>query len=458
MKNNKWVSIVVIVLIVSIIGCLTACGGPKGAAGSGNSNGGTTKPDNNSVADLGRDFSATIEETVLVDEAGVKITAKSLSYSDYSAELDLQLENNSDRDLSFYAGTMGCSMNSINGYMIPDGYVGEDIAAGMMANVKMSYNLDQLSIYGIKDIADIGLGFQIKDENDDYLVTGPMEIKTSIADSYDYSKETYKEAMDSNILKALGGSVDYRAEDVLYDEQGIKILSEYVVTNKDGEQSLFLEVQNSSDQNMNISATDAAINGITCASTAESEYIVAGKKCVMSITLDNLLDRSYLEKLGMKEYKNFLCYFGVSDENYDALGGKDIEIVFDGEVKPEDIKGEIVYDANGFKVMNLGIVKDSFELSDDLHILLLVKNDTDQIVTISDGFNDVYVNKTKISTITLGQDARPGSYALIDFGLMGYDLEDNSIDISAITEANVKLEMRDSDYQTLDEPEIALSY
>lgn len=452
---------IIISVMLAVAMLMVACGGPSGKTGSGNDSGGKQEQANSnySTDDLGRSFGATIDENVLVDEQGVKITAKELTYSNYAADLSLLIENNSDRQLSFYAGTMGYSMNSVNGYMIPDGYISEDVAAGMTANVDMSFNLDQLSLYGFKDIADIGVGFQIKDENDEYLVTGPLEIKTSAADNYDYSKDTYKEAMDSPVMPAVYGfTIDYKAEDVLYDEDGIKILNEYVVTNKDGEQSIFLEVQNTSDRNLYATATDAVVNKIACSSTAASEFIVAGKRCVMTISMDNLLSKNYLEKLGMKEYKNFLTYFGVKDEDYNAIGGKDIEIPFAGDVRPEDFETETVYDANGFKVMDMGIVKTDLSFSDDLHILLLVKNETDKVVSISDGLNDVYVNKTKVSDITLGQDARPNNYALIDISLMGYDLENNGIDISTITKATVKLEMRDPNYQLLNEAEITLTY
>ena len=64
---------------------------------------------------------ATIDETVLVDENGVKITAKELVYGNYAVELTLIIENNSDKDLSFIANSIGYSCNSINGYMVPEG-------------------------------------------------------------------------------------------------------------------------------------------------------------------------------------------------------------------------------------------------------------------------------------------------------------------------------------------------
>ena len=59
-----------------------------------------------------------------VPDSGIKIfTATELSYTDYSAELNLLIENNSDKNLSFISGSMGYSCNAVNGYMVNDGYL-----------------------------------------------------------------------------------------------------------------------------------------------------------------------------------------------------------------------------------------------------------------------------------------------------------------------------------------------
>lgn len=64
--------------------------------------------------------SAALAETIMVDESGVKITATRLSYNNYAVELELTIENNSGKDLSFISGSMGYSCNSVNGYMVAD--------------------------------------------------------------------------------------------------------------------------------------------------------------------------------------------------------------------------------------------------------------------------------------------------------------------------------------------------
>ncbi len=72
----------------------------------------------------------TIEETVLVDEKGVKITATELTFERNGVELTLLFENNTDKKLSFTTGTIGYSCNSINGYMVDTGYLNATIQPG----------------------------------------------------------------------------------------------------------------------------------------------------------------------------------------------------------------------------------------------------------------------------------------------------------------------------------------
>lgn len=72
---------------------------------------------------------ATISETVLVDQDGIKVTATELTYSKYAASLELTLENSTDSDYEIMSGTLGYSCNSVNGIMT-GGYFNCDVKAG----------------------------------------------------------------------------------------------------------------------------------------------------------------------------------------------------------------------------------------------------------------------------------------------------------------------------------------
>lgn len=459
----KRTAIVSIAIMVSLL--ITACGGSPSAGISGSANRNVSAPPAASggkqdVGKLGRNFSASIEETVLLDDMGVKITAKDLSYTNYSAELQILMENNSDQDLKFLSETLAYSLNSVNGYMMPIGYVAEDIASGMSSAKTVSISFDELSMYGIQDIADITMGFEIQSGNEAYLKTGPLEIRTSAADSYDYSKDTFAEVMDGAALpSAYGFSIDFRGSEKLLEDYGLKISNQYVITNKDGEKNLFMEVVNDSENNLHIVSADVCVNGMNVSSgTWDSESISAGKRGLLTLELDRLISKGTLELLGMKKYTDCSMMLKVVDEEMNAIGSKEVAVSFDGTSSPDKFAGEIVYERNGYTFQTVGLMEDPFEYSDDVHALVLMKNTSGQEVYVSTMFNDVYANKTKVSDITYGRTVKDGGYALIDISLTGYDLKEKGLDASTITEVSTKFDISDGNYNTYDEPEVTLTF
>lgn len=406
-------------------------------------------------------FKGSIEEVVLVDESGVKITAKKLEYSSWNATLSLSLENNTDKELSFHAGSVGYSVNSVNGYMVSDGYLWEAVAPGMTANEKMNFSLDELRVYGITDIADLGVGFSISDDDyNEVLVTGPIHIKTSSADSYDLSKDTFKETMkDGGILKQLNASEVYAAEDALFNESGFKCLYQEIVENKDGEKTLFMEVENTSSEDVFFTTSNVLLNGVTASSGIwSSDYVEAGKRAVLDITMDSVMDKNEAEAYGITEFKEIAFDLAVRNSDSSVLMNKHIDIPFNGTGASIDDSGDVLYDANGIKLISKGLKEDSSKYSDDLHFLIMIKNDSGQEIYVSTDFGDTYVNKTKVSDITFGETVASGQTAILDMELMVRSLKENGLTIDNITSISTKLVIRDEYFSEIDTAAIEASF
>ena len=108
-----------ILLAILIAMSFAACSVPEDDPTGTN---GLTEP---TVIDDQKEFKheATIAETVLLDKDGIRITATDLVYGSYAAELHLTFENNTGKDLTFVSNSIGYSCNSVNGYMVADGYI-----------------------------------------------------------------------------------------------------------------------------------------------------------------------------------------------------------------------------------------------------------------------------------------------------------------------------------------------
>lgn len=399
-------------------------------------------------------FSATIEETVIIDEAGVKVTAKELLYTDYSVELELLIENNSDRNLQFHAGTLGNSSNSINGYMIGDGYIGEDVAAGMSATEKVSFSIENLLMYGIEDIADITLGIDIKDDNyDEYLPLTQKTIKTSIADKYDYKKDTFMEAMDSEIYtKLVGATIDSSTKEELFDKQGIKSLCTYVITNKEGTQGLLFEVINNSGKDQYASINAVQLNGIQVyGGTWDNQFINAGKRAVMYIDTSKLMDKNMQSQYGIDAFSQISFTLGVHDNDYRMIGDTKVELEF-GNTKNVDQTGDVVYEANDLKIISKGISKDDY---DNLHILFLAQNNGSKELDIG-STSEVYIEKQKAGSAFISAAILPGTSTMIDAEVPSYEYEDVVKDVKDIKEISMQIEIRDENYKEIDKPTLEI--
>lgn len=178
-----------------------------------------------------------VSETVLLDEAGIKITAKSLDKSGWMGpELKLLIENNTDKNL-----TVQVRNASVNGYMISTS-ISEDVAAGKKANGEITFSNTSLKGAGISTFADMEFSFHIiDDEWDTYLDTDMITVRTAAAETYTYTYD------DSGVE--------------IYNNNGIRIVSKGLNSGDIFGKGAVFYIHNGSDQPVKISDRDCSVNG-----------------------------------------------------------------------------------------------------------------------------------------------------------------------------------------------------
>lgn len=299
------------VLIFTFTACSKDDSASGGSASSKNdvslasSNASDSKSDNQGSYDILPEFdkSSTIEETHLTDTYDVSISATKLTYTNSSVKLSLKLENKSDSKREAYAGTAGYGCNSVNGYMIHDGYMRCELDPGATEEEDVAFSYDELFCHGIYKIADIGIGFDIEDENYHHEQSDMILIKTQNTDGYDYSEDTYLKTMKGDALQnAYGITVDALSEKTAYSEGGISLISQALVTNKDGDSMLMLEFASKADQALNVRLSGLKLNGEEVSTSyLASDLIWQGKRDVLSASLSNYFENN--EALNAKNLK-----------------------------------------------------------------------------------------------------------------------------------------------------------
>lgn len=402
------------------------------------------------------DQSAVIETTVILDQDNIKVTATALEYDNYSANLKLSLENNSDKTLTFSANTLGFSGNSINGFMIPDGYFNSEIAPGKKANETATFSYDYLQLFGINEIADIVLGIRVTDEDYNETIYPDCQIKTSIADSYTYDNTSYQKAISSTaVQKALGLTSTYFTTDVLYDADDIQIISGMLMSNKDDEQMLLLEAVNSGTEMKNMVVAGLSVNGLTVYDGNWSSTTISSGKCgVISVNLNNVFNEQYWEAYGLTDISSIDVKVGIQD-GWDLKDENTVHLTI-GEDVPLNLDGTELFNQDNIRIISKGIIGHEDEYDSNLYLALLIENGTDEAFDVSVQNDSLSVNDIMISEFGSDTNIPPHAYGVLIVELYGSDLEDSDItDVDQIQKVECVIEFGEGYDVTVEAPIVA---
>lgn len=402
------------------------------------------------------DQSAIIETTVILDQDNIKVTATALEYDDYSANLKLSLENNSDKTLTFSTNTLGFSGNSINGFMIPDGYFNSEIAPGKKANETATFSYDYLQLFGINEIADIVLGIRVTDEDYNETIYPDCQIKTSIADSYTYDNTSYQKAISSTaVQKALGLTSTYFTTDVLYDANNIQIVSGTLISNEDDEQMLLLEAVNSGTEMKNMVVAGLSVNGLTVYDGNWSSTTISSGKCgVISVNLNNVFNEQYWEAYGLTDISSIDVKVGIQD-GWDLKDENTVHLTI-GEDVPLNLDGTELFNQDNIRIISKGIIGHEDEYDSNLYLALLIENGTDEAFDVSVQNDSLSVNDIMISEFGSGTNVPPHAYGVLIVELYGSDLEDSDItDVDQIQKVECVIEFGEGYDVTVEAPIVA---
>lgn len=298
---------------------LSACGAAEKVSEAADKIEATVKEEWTPLPELSKE--ATIEETVIYNDNDVRITANSLKYGGGSVYLNLTFENNSSKELEFIAESMGHSCNSVNRYMIENGYVNCKVPAGGTGTDEAAFRYDELSLYGFPGIAEIQIGFEVEDDDYNRFYTGPLTIKTSLADSYDFNTDTYRKTINNKALKTkFEFEVPYFSEDVIYSSAGFSIISELMMVNKDGDRVVMLEFANDTDSPAAIKLKDIKANDVMIYDGSYSyDTINPHTKALVSIRLDRIKDAEEWKALGIGDIKSVGFHLNILSESENDL-------------------------------------------------------------------------------------------------------------------------------------------
>lgn len=235
-KRSK---ILLALLLVLVMVMTTACSGTdKGitqpAEVSGDS---SVTPSDASGSEDSADAEITIAETVLYEADGVKVTATGYEDGWMGPEVKVLVENNSSKNVLVTAESL-----SVNGYMMPFASLYAEVAAEKKANERLSMMSSELEQSGIETIAQMEFFIKVSDaESWETLATSDLiTLNTSAAG--------FEQPVDDS-------------GDVLYDDNGIRIVCKGLKQDIIWDGSIVFFMENHSGQPITVYAENVSVNG-----------------------------------------------------------------------------------------------------------------------------------------------------------------------------------------------------
>ena len=238
---------------------------------------------------------ATIDEQVLFEQDGLKVTATEyVTDSIWGDGIKLLLENNGSTDVG-----VGCNALIVNDYMITDLF-SSTVAAGKKANEMLYLSSAGLQAAGIDTVGKIEVYFHTFDP-DSFMTIKNMDCVTIQTSGYD--------TMDT---------IPNDAGQELYSENGIRIVGKYVDESSFWGAAILLYIENNSGKNAIIQCDDMSINGFMM-TPFFSSTVYDGKKAIDEITLMS----SELEENGITSVEEVELKFRFVDDNYTSFAESD---------------------------------------------------------------------------------------------------------------------------------------
>lgn len=263
----------------------------------------------------------TIEETTLVDNDEIAVVAKDIEYRNDTAYLNIAITNKTKDPFTVLTNTLSYSGNYINDYMVSDGYLNCDVAPGATEEEELGFSFDGLEMYGMKGVGEIGLGLRVTDEDLKTLFQEIMPVKTSLNGDPSIKIGDFSDVIGNAENQAKRGYAFTPASsiDQSIEEAGIAVVSGAIVTNKENEKSLVLEVENRTNEVVNVVESEISLDGVLASEGRWSTTTVApGKRAVIDTDLtyisehgDDPIDISSIKEVGL--------HLGLADANENTI-------------------------------------------------------------------------------------------------------------------------------------------
>ncbi len=179
----------------------------------------------------------TVEEAVLYEAEGVRITATGYESGLLGPEIKMLIENNSDRSV-----LVTSPLVSVNGYMMPTAGLYAEVAAGKKSNESLTLYSSELRQADVDTVGEVAFKLKLADSEswDDIAVSDLITIATSAAPVEQTADES---------------------GNVVYDKDGIKVVCRGLRQDSIWGGTVVFYMSNNSGKPITVYAENVSVNG-----------------------------------------------------------------------------------------------------------------------------------------------------------------------------------------------------
>lgn len=282
----------VVCVVVMINALLTGCGSDTSASKKEIVTGDESSADETSATEENEETTTsvdvTIEEQVLFETGGVKVTATEYVVDPIWGDgIKLLVENESSSDIG-----LGCDALIVNDYMITDLFT-SSVAAGKKSYETLSLSNSGLKSAGIENVGKVEVYFHTYDPN-----------------SYETLEKIDMVTIETSAIDMMDNTPSDSGKE-LYNDNGIRIVGKYVDEDSFWGTSILLYIENNSGANKIIQCDDMSVNGFMVSPWFSAD-VYDGKKAIADITLMS----SELEEMGIESIDEIELKFKIIDEDF----------------------------------------------------------------------------------------------------------------------------------------------
>lgn len=229
-----------------------------------------------------------VQESVIYDDGGIKVTVLSLDFRGWMGpELRFLIENNSEKAIMLQASDL-----VINGYMI-NPIMSAEVEAGEKVNDELTVLNSDLESAGIETIQYFSFNLRVIDSADwaETFITDTIRIET------DANPAFIQKVDDSGT--------------VLVEQNGVRIIMKELLTEQEfWGAELLLFIENNSGQDISVTVKDVTANGLAVNPLFYAD-VLSGTKAFAGL---GFLEND-LKENGIRDIREIELYFNVIDKN-----------------------------------------------------------------------------------------------------------------------------------------------